>query len=98
MTFIVIVKVSEILLKLHFNWKLFLIGIISAFGIWKKVPILKVGGPAQASPTSPVIRVVLLHTEAADQDWIHVFYPVRQQVSQQGSQQNKNVFQQNKKQ
>ena len=25
-------------------------------------------------------------------DWIHVFYPVRQQVSQQGSQRNKNVF------
>ena len=31
-------------------------------------------------------------------DRIHVFYPVRQQASQQGSQRNKNVFQQNKKQ
>ena len=30
-------------------------------------------------------------------DRIHVFYPVRQQASQQGSQRNKNVFQQNKK-
>ena len=30
-------------------------------------------------------------------DWIHVFYPVHQQVSQQGSQWNKNVFQQIKK-
>ena len=34
----------------------------------KKVPILQVGGPAPAPPTLPVIRVVLLHTEAAVQD------------------------------
>ena len=49
-----------------FNWKLLLIGIISAKGIWKKFPILKVGGPAPATP--PVIRVVLLHAEAADKE------------------------------
>ena len=27
-----------------------------------------------------------------EMDWIHVFYPVRQQVSEQGSQRNKNVL------
>ena len=51
-----------------FDWKLLLIGIVSAKGIWKKVPILQVGGPAPARPTLPVIRVVLLHTEAMDKD------------------------------
>ena len=37
-------------------------------GFEKKVPILQVGGPAPARPTLPVIRVVLLHTEAMDKD------------------------------
>ena len=47
-----------------FDCKLLLIGIVSAKGIFKKVPILQVGGP----PTPPVIRVVLLHTKAVDKD------------------------------
>ena len=52
-----------------FDWKLLLIaGVVSAKGIWKKVPILQVGGPAPARPTPPVIRVVLLHTKAVDKD------------------------------
>ena len=34
----------------------------------KKVPILQDLHPAPAPPTPPVIKVVLLHTEAADQD------------------------------
>ena len=38
-----------------------------ARGFEKNVPILQVGGPAPAPPTSPVIRV-LLHTEPAVQD------------------------------
>ena len=37
-------------------------------GFGKKVPILQVGWPASAPPTTPVIRVVLLHTEAVDYD------------------------------
>ena len=37
-------------------------------GFEKKVLILQVGGPTSTPPTSPVIRVVLLKTEAADQD------------------------------
>ena len=37
-------------------------------GFEKKFPNLQVGGPAPAPPTPPVIRVVLLHTEAAVQD------------------------------
>ena len=44
------------------------IGIVSAKGIWKKFPILQVGGPSPAPPTPPVIGIVLLHTEAADKD------------------------------
>ena len=44
------------------------IGIVSAKGIWKKVPILQVGGPASTSPITLVIRVFLLHTEVADKD------------------------------
>ena len=77
-----LLKPGQLLLKAHiirsqnlsaspeapFNWKLLLIGIVSAKGIWKKVPILQVGGPAHARPTPPVIRVVLLHTEAVDKD------------------------------
>ena len=51
-----------------FDWKLLLIGIVSAKGIWKKVPILQVGGPAPARTTPPVMRVVLLLTEAVDKD------------------------------
>ena len=34
---------------------------------FEKVPLLQVGGSAPAFPTPPVIRVVLLHTEAAVQ-------------------------------
>ena len=34
-------------------------------GFEKKVPILQEGGPAPSPPTPPIIRVVLLHTEAA---------------------------------
>ena len=49
-----------------FTWKLLLIGIVSAKGIWKKFPNLQVGGPAPAPPTLSVIRVVLPHTEACD--------------------------------
>ena len=53
--------------KALFNWKLLLIGIVSAAkGIWKNVPILQVGGPAPAPSTLSVIRVVLLHTDASD--------------------------------
>ena len=51
-----------------FNWKLLIIGIVSAKGIRKNVPDLQVGGPAPASPTPPVFRVVLLHTEGAGKD------------------------------
>ena len=49
-----------------FNWKLLLIGIVSAKGIWKHVPILQVGGPAPAPHTLHIIRVLLPHTEAYD--------------------------------
>ena len=51
-----------------FNWKMLPIGIVSAKGIWKKVSILQVGGSAPAPTTPPVIRIVLLHTEAANKD------------------------------
>ena len=50
------------------NWKLLLICIVNAKGIWKKSTNLQGGGPAPAPPTPPVIRVVLLHIEAADKD------------------------------
>ena len=42
---------------------------------------------------------MFIHSKNCYLEWqkIHVFYPVRQQVLQQGSQRNKNVFQQNKK-
>ena len=48
-----------------FNWKLLLIGVDTAKGIFLKFPNLQVGEPAPAPPTPPVIRVVLLHTEQA---------------------------------
>ena len=48
-----------------FNWKLLQIDIVSAKGIWKNVLILQVvGGSYPATPTPPVIRVVLLNTES----------------------------------
>ena len=46
-----------------FNCKLLLIGINSAKGIFKNVSIRKVGVPAPAPPTPPIIKVFLLHTE-----------------------------------
>ena len=49
-----------------FDWKLLRIDIVSAKGIWKNVPILQVGGSYPTTPTPPVIRVVLLNTEAMD--------------------------------
>ena len=52
-----------------FNWKLLKFGIVSAKGIRKYLPVLQVGGSAPAPPTPPVFRVVLLHTEAAIQDF-----------------------------
>ena len=45
MTFIVIVKVLEFLpIEAQFYWKLLIIGIVSAKGIRKNVPVLQVGG------------------------------------------------------
>ena len=44
------------------------IGTLRTKGIRKNVPFLEVGGSAPAPPTPPVIRIVLLHTEAADKD------------------------------
>ena len=51
-----------------FDWKLLLIGIVSAKGIWKKASILQVGGSAPVRPTTPVIRVVLLQSETEVKD------------------------------
>ena len=44
------------------------------WGFEKKVPNLQVGGPTPAPHTPPVIRVVLLHTEPAVQDYVHLLY------------------------
>ena len=43
-------------------------GIVSAKGIRKNVPVLQVGGHDPTPPTPPVFRVVLLHTEGAGKD------------------------------
>ena len=47
-----------------FNWKLLLIGTVSAKGIWKNIPILQEGRSSPVPPTPPDIRVVLLHAKA----------------------------------
>ena len=51
-----------------FSWKLLIIGIVSAKGIRKNLPVLQVGRPAPAPPTPPVFWVVLLHTDGAGKD------------------------------
>ena len=42
-----------------FNWKLFIIGIVSAMWIRKNVTVLQVSEPAPDPPTPTVFRVVL---------------------------------------
>ena len=44
------------------NWKLLIIGIVSAKGIRKNVADIQEGGSVPVTPTPPVFRVVLLHT------------------------------------
>ena len=58
--------------KAPFNWKLLLIGIFSVKGIIKNVPILKVSGSAPAPLTTPVIMVVLFHTEEGRETFFRV--------------------------
>ena len=56
----------KVFLEAPFNWKLLLIGIVSAKGIWKNVPILQEGELASAPLKLPIIKVVLPHIEACD--------------------------------
>ena len=69
--------------EVPFNWNLLLIGILSAKGIWKNVPILQVGGHALAPPTWPVLRVVLLQSEGPRKDlWNPTVYTYNTYISQ----------------
>ena len=47
-----------------FDWKFFKIGSISVKDLRKNVPILQAGWPALDPPKLPVLRVVLLQSEA----------------------------------
>ena len=49
----------------HCNDQMLIIGIVSAKGIRKNVPVLQVGRHALAPPTPPVFRVVLFHRKGA---------------------------------
>ena len=51
--------------KASFDWKCLKIGSVSVKDLIKNVPILQVGLLAPVPLTLPVIKVVLLHTEAS---------------------------------